>query len=118
MRCEATASGGVYGTRRAPPLACRLVDVAAPKQIVQPTDAVPPIAISLDHEPVLAVLVGAAVLFAQQIDEELAFLGMFFLEADGKRYLARLGIEIVHEQHPIVAPVISHHEHRRVAAGD
>src|SRR5262245_45810389 len=65
----------------------------------------------------LAVLVGAAVLFAQEIDEELAFLGMFFLEADGKRYLARLGIEIVHEQHPIVAPVISHHEHRRVAAG-
>ena len=28
------------------------------------------------------------------------------LEPGGKRDLARLGIEIVHEQHPIVAPVI------------
>ena len=30
-----------------------------------------------------------AVLFPQQIDEELALLGMFFLEPDGKRHLAR-----------------------------
>jgi hypothetical protein len=53
----------------------------------------------------LAVLVGVAVLFAQQIDEELTLLGMVFLEPDRKRHLARLSIEIVHKQHPIVAPV-------------
>src|SRR5439155_8080478 len=109
---------GTSSATSARPSACRLVGVAAAKQIVQPTDAEPTVAIGLDHEPMLAVLVSAAVLFAQEIDEELALLGMFFLEPDGKRHLAWLSIEIVHKQHPIVAPVISHHEHRWVAAGD
>jgi hypothetical protein len=56
----------------------------------------------------LAVLVGAAVLFAQQIDEELALLGMFFVEPDGKRDLAWLGIEIVHNSTQLLRQS-SHH---------
>src|SRR5262249_61758741 len=93
--------------RSALPSAGRLADAPARNQMVHPADADPPIAIGLDHEPMLAVLVGVAVLFAQQIDEELALLGMFLLESDRKRDLARLRIEIVYKQHPIVAPVIS-----------
>ena len=45
-------------------------------------------------------------------------LGALPLESDGKRDLARLGIQIVHEQHPIVAPVIPHHKHRGIVARD
>src|SRR5262249_46020478 len=56
--------------------------------------------------------------FPQQIDEELALLGMLFLEPGRKPDLARLSIKIVQKQHPIVAPVISHDEDRRVAARD
>src|SRR5262249_61028686 len=100
---------GVSGVPSAGPSAVWLAEVAAPRPLVRPAAADPPIAIGLDHEPMLAVLVGVAVLFAQQIDKELALLGMFLLESDSKRDLARLGIEIVHKQHPIVAPVISHH---------
>src|SRR5262249_56402413 len=106
MGSEATGGDCIEEVSRvtsARPSACRLVDVAAPKQIVQPADAEPPIAIGLDHEPMLAVLVGVAVLFAQQIDEKLALLGMFLLESDRKPDLARLRIEIVHKQHPLAA---------------
>src|SRR5262245_22806179 len=95
---------------------CRLVDVGSPKQIVQPADAKPSIAIAFDHEAMPALLVGAAMLLSPKSDDELALLGMLLLEPDSKRDLARLGIEIVHKQHPIVAPVISHHEHSGVAA--
>ena len=38
----------------------------------------------------LAVLVGVAVFFPQQVDQELALLGMLFLEPNRKRDLARL----------------------------
>src|SRR2546427_761348 len=86
---------------------------SASKSLSHPADAKPSIAIAFDHEAMPAVLVGVAVLFSQEIDEELALLGMLFMEPDRKRDLARLGIEIVHKKNPIVAPVISHHEHSR-----
>src|SRR5262249_18132065 len=103
---------------QAPRLLCWLIDVSAPKHIVRPADTEPPIAVALNHDPMLAVLVGVAVLFPQQIDEELALLGMLFLESDRKRDLARLSIKIVHAQHPIVATVIPLDEDCWVAARD
>ena len=49
----------------------------------------------------LAALVGAAVIFGQQIDQQLALLGMLFFQADGESDFVRFGIEIVDEEYPI-----------------
>ena len=67
---------------------------------------------------VLAIFAGAAVVFRQEIDQQLAVLGVVALEPDRERHLARLGVEIVHEQDRIVAPVVAHHQHGGVAGRD
>src|SRR5580704_18427410 len=80
------------------------IDVAALEEIIEPADAVPAISIAFHHQPVAAAFVGAAVILAQKIDQQLAgFAG----QPDRKRDLARLLIEIVHQQHRIVPPVIT-----------
>jgi hypothetical protein len=76
---------------------CRLIDIGAPKQIVQPADAEPPIAISLDHQPMPAVLVRAAVILCQKIDQKVAVFGVLALQPDGKCDLVRFGIEVVNK---------------------
>src|SRR5206468_1939743 len=50
----------------------RLVDIAALQQIIQSADAVPAIAVGLQHDAVLAAFVGVAVVFCEQIYEVLA----------------------------------------------
>src|SRR5512144_407537 len=85
------------------------VDLAAAEEIIQAADAVPAIAMRFDDEPMLAVLVAVAVFVAQEVDQHPAVLA---LDADAERDLLRLGGEIVHEQHPVVAPVVAHHQDR------
>jgi hypothetical protein len=46
------------------------VDVAALQQIIQSSDTVPAISVAFDHEPVLATLVGPAVVLGKQIDQK------------------------------------------------
>ena len=48
------------------------VDVAALQQIIQPADAVPAITVGFQYQPVLAVVTGLAVVFRQQVDQQLA----------------------------------------------
>src|SRR5882762_3102950 len=97
-------------------LACRVgVDVAALQQIVEASDPVPTIGIRFQHQRVLAALVGLAVVFRQQVDQQLAGVAG---KPDRERNLPRLLVEMVHEQYRIVAPVIAHHQHRRVARRD
>src|SRR6185436_18856908 len=55
------------------------IDVAAFQQVIQSATAIPAIAVGLQHQRVLAVLAGAAVIFREQVDQELALLA---LEAD------------------------------------
>src|SRR2546429_9041928 len=80
------------------------VDVAALQEIVEASYAIPAISVGFEDESVPAALVGPAVVFRQQINQELAGLSG---EAGCKRDLPRFRIEIVHEQHGIVAPVIA-----------
>lgn len=50
-------------------LMMRKVDVAAPQQIIKTADPEPTAAIALQDEVVLALIVGTAVAFGQQVDE-------------------------------------------------
>jgi hypothetical protein len=47
-----------------------VIHFAAPKQIIQAADAIPTIAIPLDDQPMSALLVGAAVIVGQEIDQQ------------------------------------------------
>src|ERR1019366_9618068 len=54
-------------------LASRIgIDVAALQQIIQAAHTVPAVSVSFEHEPVLAAVVGLAVVFRQQVDQKLA----------------------------------------------
>ena len=88
------------------------IDVAALQQIVEAADAIPAIAVAFQQQRVPAALVGVAVIFGQQIDQKLAGLAG---KPDRKRKLARLLVEIVHEQHRIVAPVVADDQHGGIA---
>jgi hypothetical protein len=59
-----------------------LLDVATPKQIIQTADAVPAVSIGLHQEPMLPFLIGAAVLFGQEIDQQVTVVGMLAVQAD------------------------------------
>jgi hypothetical protein len=50
------------------------IDLAALQEIIESAGAIPAVSVSLDQQRVPAVLVGAAVIFGQEIDEELAGL--------------------------------------------
>ena len=88
----------------------------APEEIVEPADPVPPVAIGFDHQPVLPALVGMTVILGQKVDQHHPVLGILPVQPDRKCDLMRLGIEVVNEQHPIVAPIVSHHQHGRIVA--
>jgi hypothetical protein len=47
-----------------------VIHFAAPKQIIQAADAIPATAIPLDDQPMSALLVGAAVILGQEIDQQ------------------------------------------------
>ncbi len=57
--------------------------------------------------------VGAAVVFRQQIDQQIAGLAG---KPDREQHLARLLVEIVHEQHRVIAPVVADHQYGRSRA--
>src|SRR5437879_3912176 len=103
-RCVTSSEAGgsriSWNATSSPSVACLPVDLAAPQEIVQPADPIPPITIGLDHEAMLAALVGAAVILGQEIDQELAVFGILFVQADGESDLMRLCIEVVNEEHP------------------
>jgi len=71
-----------------------LTDLTALEQIIQSTYTVPAIPIGFEEHVVFASVVGPAVLVRQKIDEELAALAFY---TTGKRDLARLRVEVVHE---------------------
>src|ERR1700689_253570 len=78
-------------SRRMAGLAGRIdVDVAALEQIVEASDAIPAVAIALDHQPVPAALVGMTVILRQEVDQQLACVSR---EPGRKRNLPRLLIE-------------------------
>src|SRR5437660_5754995 len=79
-------------SRRMAALACSDgVDVAALQEIVEASYAIPAISVGFEDESVPAALVGPAVVFRQQINQELAGLSG---EAGCKRDLPRFRIEI------------------------
>ncbi len=81
-------------SRRMTGLACPVgVDVAALQQIVEASDAIPAISVGFEDEPVLAPLNGPAMVFRQQVDQELGGLSG---KANCKRDLPRFRIEIVY----------------------
>jgi hypothetical protein len=47
-----------------------VIHFAAPKQIIQAADAIPTTAIPLDDQAISALLVGAAVIVGQEIDQQ------------------------------------------------
>src|SRR5262245_44956995 len=102
---------------RSASLRCLLdvIDLAPPEQVIQSAHSIPAIAISLNDQPVFALLVALTVLLAQQIHETPRGL---IVQADGETELMRLGIEIMHEQHPVIAPSIAYHENGRIAGRD
>src|SRR5207237_1087208 len=102
---------------RAASLRCvlALVNLAPPEQVIQAAHPIPAIAIGLDDEPVRAVLVAVTMLLCQQIHEQP--LGLI-VQANRETDLMRFGSKIMHEQHPIVAPGVAHHEDGWIAAWD
>src|ERR1700743_3857217 len=60
----------------------------------------------------LALVICAAVIFAQKIDQVLACR---LCKADLKRYFPRRLIKVVQEENRVVAPIVSDGEHRRIA---
>src|SRR5262245_32882618 len=92
-----------------------VVDLAAAKQVVQPADPVPAIPVAFDHHAMAAAVVGTAVILGQEVDQQLAVLR---LDPDGETDLARLGVEVVHEQNRVVAPVVAQDQDRRIARRD
>ena len=57
-------------------------DAPALEQIVETADSVPAITIGFDHQPVLAVFAGMAVIFREQVDQQLAVFGIVAVEPD------------------------------------
>jgi len=51
-----------------------LVDIAPLQQIIQPADPVPAIPVRLQHDSVLAALVGVAVVLREKVDQARFFL--------------------------------------------
>src|SRR5215510_277823 len=94
----------------------RSVDLAAAEQVVQSADTIPAISVGLYDETVFAVFSGAAVLLAQQIDQQRALFLVIQPYCEGD--FVRLGVEVVDEQHRVVAPVISHQEDRGLRSPD
>src|SRR5690348_10012025 len=101
--CRAYSLRGMSG-----PAGCVSLDVATLQEIVEAADPVPSIAVTFQHQRVLAALIRATVILAQQIDQKLAGLTG---NPDRKGKFARLLLEIVHEQHRIVAPVVADDQH-------
>src|SRR5262245_30686910 len=95
--CQSTARGVHW-----------FVDLGPAQEIIKSSDAIPTIAEGFDDKAMLAVAVRSAVIFRQQIDQQSIVLGSFTVEADRECNLARLAIEIMDEQDPIVAPVVTH----------
>src|SRR5690242_13105094 len=91
------------------PSLLRAVDLAALQQIVEPAHAVPAIAEGLEQHVVAPALARAAVLVREQVHQLLAFLR---LQPRAEADLARLGVQVVQEEHRVVAPVVAHAEDR------
>src|SRR4051812_11286582 len=80
------------------------VDLAALQQVVEPANPVPTIAVGLEQDLMLDRFgIGAAVILAQQIDEQSALLSKPWI----KPHLAGLAVQVVQEQHGIVTPVVA-----------
>src|ERR1700757_4375339 len=94
---------------------CIPVDVAALQQIIQSTNAIPAIAVALYHERVSPAFVRVAVVFAQQVYQQLSCVAA---KPDGESNLARVLIEIVYKQHRVVSPVVADDQDRRIARSD
>src|SRR6185503_11320538 len=90
----------------------RRSNIRPPEQIVEAADAIPAITVGLERDRMLAVPARAAVVGAQQVDEQTSDR---ILDACRKLHLACLASEIVQEQHRIVAPVVAHAEYGIVA---
>src|ERR1700730_5069 len=103
------------GPRSSQLLAAVHVDVAALQEIIETAHAEPAVAVGLDQEMMPPVLARAAVSIAEQIDQKLRAA---FVPSKRDAYLMRLVIEVVHEQHGIVAPVIAQDQHRTVGYVD
>src|SRR6266542_6717067 len=88
------------------------VDIAALEQIIQAPDAIPAIAVWLQHQPVLAVVARMAVIVRQEIDEQAAALAF---QPGRKGDLTRTGIEIVDKHHRIVPPVVAYRQYGGIA---
>src|SRR5699024_2414063 len=71
-------------------------------------DSIPAIPIRLDQQPMLAPGIGNAVVFAQQIDQHATRLAG---NAGGKSNFAGFAVEVVYEEHGVVAPVIPYRQH-------
>ena len=62
------------------------MNLTPPKEMVQPTDPIPPIAIGFDNDLMLARIVRMAVILRQEIDQQLARFGICPVQPGRKRH--------------------------------
>ena len=90
-------------------------DFAALQEVVEPADAVPAIAIGFEQDAMPAAVVRLAVVFGQQVYEQLA---RWSASAPTSRDdLARAWHRDCARTERVVAPVVAQRQHRRVAGG-
>src|SRR5665213_2656786 len=91
------------------------VNVASFEQIIQSANAVPTIAVRLQYQGVLAPIVGLAVVFRQKVDQVFSLVTG---KPNRERTLARLFVEIVHEQHRVIPPIVANSQNGWIARRD
>src|SRR5262249_2292555 len=90
------------------------VDLTPPEEVIQSTHSIPAIPVGLNDNPVPATIVAMTVLVPQQIHEQPLSL---ILQTNRETDLVGLGIEIMHEEYPVIPPSVAHHEDCRIAGG-
>ena len=105
-----------YGWREGRPASAHRLgcgfDIAPFQQIVQAADPIPAITVGLDHQVMFSGRIGLAVILRSRLTRSCPALSC---NPDRERDLARLGVEIVNEQHRIVPPVVAHRQNGRIA---
>jgi hypothetical protein len=69
-----------------------LIDVGSTQQIVEPADAVPPVSIAFEHNPVFTGLVSPTVVLRKKINQQFA---LFAINARIHENFPRLFVKIV-----------------------
>src|SRR4029077_3366292 len=90
-------------------------DVAALQQVIETTDPIPTIAVTLKEQTVLSIFPSSTVILCQQVDEQAPVITS---QSTGERHFPGDPIQVMDEQDRVVAPVIADREHRWISNRD